>query len=78
MEPGVIIGLVFFFIGIAIGLPLCWVFLGSSAIALLLIDAPLTFMAGAAYHAIDSYVLMAIAFFIFVLGKQKSAGIGSL
>lgn len=75
MEPGVIIGLVFFFVGIAIGLPLCWVFLGSSAIALLLIDTPLTFMAGAAYHAIDSYVLMAIAFFIFAGNMMSASGI---
>ncbi|MBW1861657.1 MAG: TRAP transporter large permease [Deltaproteobacteria bacterium] len=75
MELGVIIGLVFFFVGIAIGLPLCWVFLGSSAIALLLIDTSLTFMAGAAYHAIDSYVLMAIAFFIFAGNMMSASGI---
>ena len=75
MEEGIIVGLVLFFVGIAIGLPLCWVFLGSSVIILLLIDSPLTFMAGAAYHAIDSYVLMAIAFFIFAGNMMSVSGI---
>ena len=75
MEAGIIVGLVLFFVGIAIGLPLCWVFLGSSVIILLLIDSPLTFMAGAAYHAIDSYVLMAIAFFIFAGNMMSVSGI---
>jgi tripartite ATP-independent transporter DctM subunit len=75
MEAGIIVGLVLFFAGIAIGLPLCWVFLGSSVIILLLIDSPLTFMAGAAYHAIDSYVLMAIAFFIFAGNMMSVSGI---
>ena len=75
MEAGIIVGLVLFFAGIAIGLPLCWVFLGSSVIILLLIESPLTFMAGAAYHAIDSYVLMAIAFFIFAGNMMSVSGI---
>jgi C4-dicarboxylate transporter DctM subunit len=75
VEFGIIVGLVLFFVGIIIGLPLCWVFLGSSAAALLLIDQPLSFMAGTAYHAIDSYVLMAIAFFIFAGNMMSVAGI---
>ncbi len=75
MEFGIIFGLILFLVGIIIGLPLCWVFLGSSAVALLLIDQPLSFMAGTAYHAIDSYVLMAIAFFIFAGNMMSAAGI---
>jgi C4-dicarboxylate transporter DctM subunit len=75
MEVGIIAGLVLFFVGIAIGLPLCWVFLGSAAAALLLIDSPVSFMAGTAYHAIDSYVLMAIAFFIFAGNMMSASGI---
>jgi C4-dicarboxylate transporter DctM subunit len=75
MELGIIVGLVLFFVGIIIGLPLCWVFLGSSAVALLLIDQPLSFMAGTTYHAIDSYVLMAIAFFIFAGNMMSVSGI---
>jgi tripartite ATP-independent transporter DctM subunit len=75
MELGIIVGLGLFFVGIIIGLPLCWVFLGSSAVALLLIDQPLSFMAGTTYHAIDSYVLMAIAFFIFAGNMMSVSGI---
>ena len=36
MDFGLIVGLIAFFAGIFIGLPLCWVFLGSSALAVLL------------------------------------------
>lgn len=75
MELGIIVGLILFFVGIIIGLPLCWVFLGSSAVALLLIDQPLSFMAGTTYHAVDSYVLMAIAFFIFAGNMMSVSGI---
>ena len=75
MEFGILIGLVLFFLGILSGLPLCWVFLGSSAVALILIDSPLTFMAGTAYAAIESYILMAIAFFIFAGGLMSEAGL---
>jgi tripartite ATP-independent transporter DctM subunit len=75
MEFGIIGGLILFFVGIIIGLPLCWVFLGSSAVALFLIDQPLSFMAGTTYHAIDSYVLMAIGFFIFAGNMMSASGI---
>jgi len=75
MEFGLTVGLILFFLGILIGLPLCWVFLGCSAVALILIDSPLKFLAGTAYHAIDSYILMAIAFFIFAGGLMSEAGL---
>ncbi|MCK4222023.1 MAG: TRAP transporter large permease [Dehalococcoidia bacterium] len=75
MEPGLVVGLALFFIGILIGLPLCWVFLASSAVALILMGNPLSFMAGTAYHAIDSYILMAIAFFILAGNLMSESGI---
>ena len=75
MEIGTIVGLILFFVGILTGLPLCWVFVGSTAIALLILDLPMSFMAGTAYHAIDSYVLMAIAFFIFAGNMMSVSGI---
>jgi len=75
MELGMVLGLVAFFAGIFVGLPLAWVFLGCSALALFLTGNSLTFMAGAAYHAIDSYILMAIAFFIFAGNLMAEAGI---
>ena len=64
MEIGIFIGLLVFFLGIIIGLPLCWVFLASSITMLTLLNSSLSFMAGTYYHALDSYILMAIAFFI--------------
>ena len=72
---GIIVGLVLFFIGLATGLPLCWVFVGSSAAAIILTGTPLSFMAATAYHAIDSYILMAIAFFVFAGGLMSEAGL---
>jgi len=75
MEFGLVVGLLAFFAGIVIGLPLCWVFLGCSTLAVLLMDDSLSFMAGTAYHSIDSYVLMAIAFFIFAGNLMADSGI---
>ena len=75
MEFGIIVGLVVFVLGLAGGLPLCWVFLASSALALILLGSPLSFMAGAAYHSMDSYILMAVAFFIFAGNLMAKAGL---
>ena len=75
MEIGIFIGLFVFFLGIIIGLPLCWVFLASSVTSLTLLNSPLSFMAGAYYHALDSYILMAIAFFILAGSLMSSAGL---
>ena len=75
MEPGIIVGLVLFFVGIIIGLPICWVFLGSTTVTLILLGEQLKFMAGTAYYAIDSYILMAISFFIFAGNLMAEAGI---
>jgi len=75
MEAGLIIGLSVFFLGILIGLPLCWVFLGSTFATLVIIGGPTAFMAGTFYHALDNYVLMAIAFFIFAGSLLSVSGI---
>ncbi len=75
MEAGLLIGLLFFFAGIAIGLPLCWVFLGSTFATLAVISGSTSFLAGTFYHAIDNYVLMAIAFFIFAGSLLSVSGI---
>lgn len=75
MEAGLIVGLSVFFLGILIGLPLCWVFLGSTFATLLIISGSTAFMAGTFYHAIDNYVLMAIAFFIFAGSFLSVSGI---
>ncbi len=75
MESGLLVGLSVFFLGILIGLPLCWVFLGSTFATLLIISGSTAFMAGTFYHAIDNYVLMAIAFFIFAGSLLSVSGI---
>jgi len=75
MEAGLLVGLSAFFLGILIGLPLCWVFLGSTFATLLIISGSTAFMAGTFYHAIDNYVLMAIAFFIFAGSLLSVSGI---
>jgi len=77
MEQGIFLALVAFFIGILIGLPLCWVFLGSTFIGLLLIKGSFSFMAGTFYHAIDNYILMAIAFFIYAGNLISESGISA-
>ncbi|MCX5905981.1 MAG: TRAP transporter large permease subunit, partial [Deltaproteobacteria bacterium] len=75
MEYGVFSGLGIFFVGIAMGLPLCWVFLGSTLVALLVIQGSFAFMPGTLYHSMDNYVLMAIAFFIFAGNLIAESGI---
>jgi len=75
MGIGVFIGILFFFIGIAIGIPLYLVFLASSFTMLILLQSPLSFIAGTFYHSLDNYILMAIGFFIFVGSLLSSAGL---
>jgi C4-dicarboxylate transporter DctM subunit len=77
MEYGVLIGLLVFFIGIVTGLPLCWVFLASTLVSITLIQGSFSFMAGTFYHAIDNYVLMAIAFFIYAGNLIAESGISA-
>ncbi len=69
MTIGVFLG------GIFLGLPLGWGFLTSTAAGLFVLDEPLSFMSGTFYHAIDNYVLMAVAFFIFAGSLISSAGL---
>ncbi len=75
METGLFVGLLVFALGIFIGLPLCWVFLGSTLATLAIISGSTAFLAGTFYHAIDNYVLMAIAFFIFAGSLLSVSGI---
>lgn len=75
MEIGVIIGLVTFVVLLAAGVPLGWVFLASTILALILVDSPLGFIAGTAFHSLYSYILMAVSFFIFAGSLMSQAGI---
>lgn len=78
MEFGIVVGLVLFFVGLLIGIPVSFVFLGSTIIMLLLLDAPMGFIAGTAFAGIDSYVLMAIGFFVFAGNLMAQSGIADV
>ena len=75
MEPGIYVGLLAFILGLVIGLPIVWVFLGSSLTMLFFLGSPFTFIAGTFYHSLDSYVLMAIGFFILAGSLMADSGI---
>lgn len=72
---GLVVGLLVFGISLAIGLPICWVFLASASVSLILMQSPLSYMAATAYHSVNSYIIMAIAFFIFAGNLMPSAGL---
>ena len=75
MSIGVLVTIGVFLGGIFLGLPLGWGFLTSTAAGLFVLDEPLSFMSGTFYHAIDNYVLMAVAFFIFAGSLISYAGL---
>jgi len=75
VEPGIYVGLLAFILGLVIGLPIVWVFLGSSLTMLFFLGSPFTFIAGTFYHSLDSYVLMAIGFFILAGSLMADSGI---
>jgi len=75
MESGIIIALVLFLVGILVGIPLGWVFLASTAIGLILLGSPLSFMAGTFFHSLFTPVVMAIGFFVFAGALISEAGL---
>src|SRR6056297_2329502 len=75
METGVVISLVIFLLGIAVGVPLGWVFLGSTALGMILLGSPLSFMAGTFFHSLFTPVVMAIGFFVFAGALISEAGL---
>jgi len=75
LSVGVIVTIGVFFAGIFFGLPLGWGFLTSTAAGLFALDEPLAYMSGTFFHAINNYVLMAVAFFIFAGSLISYAGL---
>jgi tripartite ATP-independent transporter DctM subunit len=75
MSGSILAGLVVFSVGLVLGLPLCWVFLAASATIILVLQEPLTMMAGAAFFPFDNYLFMAIAFFVFAGSLMSECGI---
>jgi len=78
MEAGITVGLIMFFVGILVGVPVSFVFLGSTILILVLIAEPMGFIAGTAYAGLDSYVLMAIGFFVFAGNLMSESGIADV
>jgi len=75
MEFGIVAALVLFILVVAFGVPLGWGFLSSTIVGLLGLGEPMGFMAGTFYYAINNYVLMGIAFFIFAGTLIAQAGL---
>lgn len=75
MEFGIFMALAIFLVTLAVGLPLGWVFLVSTAGGLFFIDSPLSFMAGTFFHSLFTYIFMAIAFFVFAGSLISEAGL---
>ena len=73
MTLAAIVTVIAFLIGIVAGLPLGWLFIGSTGLGLFVIGLPANFIMGTFYHTLNSYVLMAIGFFVFA-GSLISAG----
>lgn len=75
MSMGILVALTIFFGGLFVGVPLGWLFLASSGVGLLIQGLPLSIISGTFYHALDSYVIMAIAFFVFAGSLISEAGL---
>ena len=74
-DTGTITTIVVFLVGIAIGLPIGWLFIGSTALGLFVSSASSAFMANTFFHSLDSSTIMAIAFFVFAGALISEAGL---
>lgn len=73
MTLGVFFAVGIFLLGIVMAVPLGWLFLASTGIGLGVSGMPDSFIIGTFYHSLNSYVLMAIGFFVFA-GSLISEG----
>lgn len=64
-DIGTATTLIVFLVGIGIGLPIGWLFVGSTALGLFITSSPATFIANTFFHSLDSITIMAIAFLYF-------------
>ncbi len=75
MSVGVAAALLFFLFGLAVGVPIGWVFLISTYAGVLALGQSFSFAAPTFFHAIYSHSLMGIAFFIYAGGLISEAGL---
>ena len=65
IDFGTMTTLVSFLVGLLIGLPIGWVFIGATILGLTVTGTSAGFVANAFFHSLDSATIMAIAFFGF-------------
>lgn len=75
MSLGVFLAISVFFVGLFGGIPLGWLFIASSATGIIVAGMPLSFVANTFYHSLNSYVIMAIAFFVYAGSLISEAGL---
>lgn len=74
-DLGTVTTLISFVAGLVLGLPIGWLFIGSTALGLLVMGMPATFIANTFFHSLDSTTVMAIAFFVFSGSLIAEAGL---
>ena len=75
IDFGTMTTLFTFLVGLLIGLPIGWVFIGATILGLTVTGASAGFVANAFFHSLDSATIMAIAFFVFTGALINEAGL---
>ena len=75
LDIGTTTTLICFLVGIIVGLPIGWVFIGATMLGLTVAGASTGFVATAFFHSLDSPTIMAIAFFVFTGALIGQAGL---
>lgn len=74
-DIGTATTLITFLLGIIVGLPIGWVFIGATALGVAVGGGTTTFIANSFFHSLDSSTVMAIAFFVFSGALIGEAGL---
>ena len=75
IDFGTMTTLVSFLVGLLIGLPIGWAFIGATILGLTVTGTSAGFVANAFFHSLDSATIMAIAFFVFTGALINEAGL---
>lgn len=75
IDFGTMTTLFTFLVGLLIGLPIGWVFIGATILGLTVTGTSAGFVANAFFHSLDSATIMAIAFFVFTGALINEAGL---
>lgn len=77
MEFGIVITIILFFSGLFLGVPIGWVFLGSTFVGLSIIGDAFRFTASAFFQIFQSEILCAVGFFILAGNLLSVSGLAS-